>query len=166
MVSGDPRFELNGHFRRIGGVAGIYIGGGVPKRTPQPIAFSIPSSRLQSSLSLCGGIRTMAKYCSKHSRRANQIKAVETRVEANQMCDATESQGNARVKWDRDSIICFVQSHKARWSESGASRYRSKASCGLQVKGLNDTALRASPWPSRMAVDQSGLPVGLDLPRR
>jgi hypothetical protein len=45
-----------------------------------------------------------------------------------------------------------------------SGRYRSKAPCGLQVKGLNDTALRAPPWPSRMAVDQSGPPVGLDLP--
>ncbi len=37
------------------------------------------------------------------------------------------------------------------------SNGRSRVTCGIQVKGSNDTALRASPWPSRMAVDQSVL---------
>lgn len=34
--------------------------------------------------------------------------------------------------------------------------YRGRAPRGLQAKGSKDTALRASPWPSRMAVDQVG----------
>ena len=49
----------------------------------------------------------------------------------------------------------FTSVHPEKCVPRGSGLTRSRPSCGIQVKGPNDTALRASPWPSRMAVDHS-----------